>query len=53
MFRVRLVLCFILHLPIRLFVCDLSNLVSCHLQEVLLQLGASECCVVDVVAPSC
>jgi hypothetical protein len=31
----------------------LSNLVSCHLQEVLLQLGASECCVVDVVAPSC
>jgi hypothetical protein len=52
-FRVRLVLCFILHLYVRLFICGLSNLVSHRLQQVLLQLGACECCVVDVATPSC
>jgi len=52
-FRVRLILCFILHLPIRLFVYGLSNLVSCRLQQVLLQLGTSECCMVDFAVSSC
>ncbi len=53
MFRVRLVLCFILHLRVCLFVCGLSNFVSRCLQQAFLQLGASERCVVDVVASSC
>jgi hypothetical protein len=52
-FKVMLVLCFIFHLPVHLFVCGMSNLISHCLQQVLLQLGASKRCVVDVAASSC
>jgi hypothetical protein len=53
MFKVMLVLCFILHFPVHLFVCGMSNLISHCLQQVLLQLGVSKCCVVDIAASSC
>jgi hypothetical protein len=36
-----------------MFICGLSNLVSRRLQQALLQSGTSECCVVDIAAPSC